>query len=215
MTNGSAEVRDLDSHNGTIVNSIPVSKRLLGHGDVLRVGQSELVFLTEADSPAIAPRALFGEGTSTDILKTIKLNDSTVWSPSPTDVGRMARDLNALVKISQTINSIRDPDALQETLLECVFEVVPADFGAILVLDHPDEEPTSICTFERDGRDSPPVSIRRELVQRALWERSIVLTDEPPGPQLAENVMCAPLVGVQRTIGVLYLTSSGGPEREV
>src|SRR5271169_5072845 len=213
VTDGHTEVADLDSHNGTFVNGIPVSRRLLEHGDIVRVGQSELVFLRDAESPAIPPRALFGDGPSTEILKTVRLSDSTLWSPTPSDVGRMARDLNALVKISHTINSIRDPEALQQKLLECVFEVVPADFGAILVLDQPDEEPTSICTFERDGRESPPVSIRRELVQRALWERSVVVTDEPAGAKPAENVLCVPLVGVQRTIGVIYLTSCCGPER--
>ena len=213
LRDSQAELTDLESHNGTFVNSIPVSKRLLQHGDLLRVGHCELVFLTDVDSQPDAPRAWFGDAVSTELLKTVKLRDTSDWSTKASDVGRMARDLNALVKISHTINSIRDPDDLQRTLLECIFEVVPADFGAILVLDRPDEEPTSICTFERNGRDSPPVSIRRDLVQRALWEQSAVVTDEPADSRTSENVMCVPLVGVQRTIGVLYLTSSG-PERK-
>jgi Nif-specific regulatory protein len=209
LTNGQVEVTDLDSHNGTFVNSIPVSRRPLQQGDLLRVGHCELVFLNDADIQPDAPRVWFGENVTTDLLKTIKLSNATVWSTAPSDVGRMARDLNALVKIAHTINSIRDPEELEQQLLECIFEVVPADFGAILALDQPDEEPTSICTFERDGRNSPPVAIRRDLVQRAVWEQSAIVTDEPSGSQKKENILCVPLVGVQRTIGVLYLTSSG------
>jgi transcriptional regulator with GAF, ATPase, and Fis domain len=213
MREGRVEVSDLESHNGTFVNGIPVSKRTLSHGDMLRVGQCELVFLTEADTPSLPPHVLYSEGTTTDVLKTVKLRDSHPGSPSPSAVGRMARDLTALVKISRTINSIRDPQELQRKLLECIFEVVPADFGAILLIDQPEDEPTSICSYDREGRDAQQVSVRRELVQRALWEQSAVIAEESAGSQTAENAMCVALVAVQRTIGVLYLTSSG-PERQ-
>ena len=209
LTDGRAELSDLESHNGTFVNGIPVNKRPLKHGDILRVGQCDLIFLTREDSPPEIPRVLFGERMTTEILRTVKLLDTTEWSQAPSDVGRMARDLNALVKISHTINSIRDPDALQQSLLECIFEVVPADFGAILVLDQPEDEPASVCAFHREDHNTAQISIRRELMQRALWERSAVVSNQADESQTAENTMCVPLVGVQRTIGVLYLTSSG------
>ena len=41
----SFELVDLDSHNGTFVNGIPVKRRTLAHGDVIRLGHSELLFL--------------------------------------------------------------------------------------------------------------------------------------------------------------------------
>ena len=53
----------------------------------------------------------------------------------------MARDLNALFKIANTINSIRDFEPLQQRLLQLIGEVLPADSGAIVILRHPDEEP--------------------------------------------------------------------------
>src|SRR5215471_8314724 len=59
MKNGQTTVSDLESHNGTLVNGIPVSKRQLSHGDVLRIGQCELVFLTEADAPSDVPRVFY------------------------------------------------------------------------------------------------------------------------------------------------------------
>ena len=42
----------------------------------------------------------------------------------------MARDLSALLKISTTINAIRDLDKLEKALLDLLFEVVPARRGA-------------------------------------------------------------------------------------
>ena len=211
MHDGQVQVTDLGSHNGTLVNGIPVNKRALRHGDVLRVGQSELLFVTEADVPELAPRVLYGNETTTDILKTVKIRDSR--TPLPSELGRMARDLSGLVKISRTINSTRDPQELQRKLLECIFEVIPADFGAILLMDQAEDEPTSICSYDREGRDGRQVTVSRELVQRTLWEQSAVIAEDAAGSEAAGNALCAALVGVQRTIGVLYLASSGSQRK--
>jgi Nif-specific regulatory protein len=213
LTDGRAEVADLESHNGTFVNGIPVSKRSLEHGDILRVGQCELVFLTREDTPTMPPRVFYSDDTPSDIRKTVKLPDTQVWPATPPEVGRMARDLDALVKISRTINSIRDPQELQCQVLERIFEVVPADVGVVLVIDQPEDEPASICTYNREGRDPKQVAVRRELVRRALWEQSAVIAEDAADSQTSENALCVPLLAVQRTIGVIYLTSKG-PDRK-
>ena len=208
-----AQVTDLESHNGTFVNGIPVSRRALAHGDVLRVGLCELVYLTEEIPPSSVGKFLYGKSSSSDVFKTVKLGAPQAWLTNPTDVGRMARDLNALVKISQTINSIRDCNELQHRLLEFIFEVVPADAGAILLFDQPEDDPASIVAIDRSNSDSPALSFSHEIVQRAQWEQSAVMFAEASGTNSAGNVVCVPLLGVQRTVGVLYLTSSGDNQK--
>jgi transcriptional regulator with GAF, ATPase, and Fis domain len=210
---GRAQVTDLDSHNGTLVNGIPVSRRVLMHGDVLRVGLCELVFLTEDVPPSSVQKFLYGKTSSSDVFKTVKLEPTHAWLTNPTDVGRMARDLNALVKISQTINSIRDSVELQRQLLECIFEVVPAEAGAILLIDQPEDDPASIVAIDRNNGAAAAISVSREIVQRALWEQSAVIVAEVPGSTTAGNAVCVPLLGVQRTVGVLYLSSSGEEQK--
>ncbi len=211
-TDDHAEVTDLESHNGTLVNGIPVSKRVLVHGDVLRIGLCELVYLTENVSPSSMGQVYSGKTGSSDILKTVRLGESRNWLTNPTDVGRMARDLNALVKISQTINSIRDSAELQRRLLECIFEVAPAQVGAILLIDQPEDDPSSIVACDRDSGKAPAVTVSREMVQRALWEQSAVVSEETARSP-SQNAICVPLLGVQRTVGVLYLSSSGDAQK--
>jgi len=210
---GQAQLTDLESHNGTFVNGIPVSRRVLAHGDVLRVGLCELVYLTEEVSPSSVRQVYSGKTGSSDILKTVKLGESRIWMSDPTDVGRMARDLNALIKISQTINSIRDSSGLQHRLLECIFEVIPAENGAILLIDQPEDDPASMVAYQRNNGNLSPVVVSRELVQRALWEQSAIVAEQDAGSAVAENAICVPLLGVQRTVGVLYLSSSGEVRR--
>ena len=200
---------DLESHNGTFVNGIPVRRKLLGHGDTIRVGQCELVFLITEDERLVSRMVLFRDDSQLDRGTTVTTQMAPPWVVLGTDVGRMARDLNALFKIANTINSIRELDSLQRHLLQLICEVIPAESGAILTTRHVEEEPTSSCTWDRKSGDAAKIHIRRDLVQRALWERSVILSKPTKGSEDTETVLCVPLVAVERTIGVLYLITSG------
>jgi transcriptional regulator with GAF, ATPase, and Fis domain len=199
---------DLDSHNGTFVNGIPVRRKLLAHGDTIRVGQCELVFLITEDELLVSRMVQFSDETVLDSGTTVSTQIPPAWAMG-TDVGRMARDLNALFKIANTINSIRDVGQLQRRLLQLVCEVVPADSAAILITRHVEEEPASSCSWDRKSSDPVQLNIRRDLVQRALWERAVVLSKPSAGSKETESILCVPLVAVEKTIGVLYLVTSG------
>ena len=203
------ELVDLESHNGTFVNGIPVKRRPLAHGDVIRVGTSELLFLIHEEAPEGPVELQYSDEPGDESLKTVQL-PLLSQANSSTDVGRMARDLNALFKIANTINSIRDPNHLQSKLLELIFEVVPANIGAILLISQVDEEPNAAQIYERHAGTSIPLRIRRDVVHRAIWERASVFTDSSATDvSKAQNIVCVPLMGVQNTIGVIYLVSSG------
>ena len=198
---------DLDSHNGTLVNGVPVRRKLLGHGDAIRVGQCELVFLITEDEKLVSRMVQFREDVPLDLLATVTTQRVPLPPPPVTDIGRMARDLNALFKIANSINSIRDLEALQRRLLQLICEVVPANSGAIVITAHLEDEPTSSCSWDRNTGEAAQVNIRRELVQRALWERSTVVSRPTPESSQPESVLCVPLVAVERAIGVLYLST--------
>jgi transcriptional regulator with GAF, ATPase, and Fis domain len=205
------EITDLDSHNGTFVNGIPIRQKAIQHGDTIRIGKSELVFLTHEGQFSAASKAQLSDRRFPSELSTIHVANTAEFPGLGVGVGRMARDLAALFKISTAINSIRDLQLLQQRLLQLILEVIPADDAAVVLLTDPDEDAYSICTCSRDGGANPPVEIRRELVNRAIWERATVLTNTASESQATKNVLCMPLVAVERTIGVVYLTSPPGP----
>src|SRR5216110_1029348 len=145
-------IADLESLNGTFVNDVPVKRRKLQHGDRIRIGDSQFIFLThDADMNSSSEvRFDHGQVISGSTLQ-FRFNDALYL---------MARDLSALMKISTTINAIRGVEKLQKTLLDLLFEVVPADRGAVLLADErgemKDAEFSSV--FGLDRRRGPDQS---------------------------------------------------------
>jgi len=120
----------------------------------------------------------------------------------------MARDLEALLRIGNLGHSIRDLALLQRELLRLIFEVVPADHGAIVLITDLDDQPRSICSWSRqDGEQQQPIRIQRDLVHRALWERSVISANPASSSTDTQNIVCVPLESVEKTLGVLYLSS--------
>jgi pSer/pThr/pTyr-binding forkhead associated (FHA) protein len=148
-------ISDLESYNGTFVNGLPIREQLLMHGDQIAVGDVVLLFLlhqTEAGTKTILP-------TDEDKLitrSTVRLRAEDALYLRPEKVlaelpatARVARDLNALLKISTTINSISDLPRLQRELLQLILEVIPAEREAILLLDTTQGLFTSVCGWNK------------------------------------------------------------------
>jgi Nif-specific regulatory protein len=209
---------DLDSRNGSFVNGVPVKNRTLAHGDRIRLFDAEFLFLLSADTPAIqAPSANRLRLPEFPGQRSELASASTMVFRPQLDVatgdrfGRMARDLNALLQISLAINSIRDVERLQRELLRLIFEVIPADSGAVLLLadgGQAGQADDALCVWHRDGSEAP-LLIESELAQRAIWEKTPVRIVQSQAAGEPRNILCVPLIAVERIVGVIYLTSSG------
>src|SRR3982750_3915653 len=85
-------ISDLESLNGTFVNDVPVKRRELEHGDRIRIGDSQFLFLICG-----------GDGTSKS--SEVKIDEGQMMSGATVQVRfddalyLMARDLSALMKV--------------------------------------------------------------------------------------------------------------------
>ena len=207
LSTGVFEISDLDSHNGTFVNETQVSRKTLQHGDRIRIGNSEFVFLTGPDDGAGLPGSRPASPAASSELRTMSLDPSGL----PTDdswIGRMARDLAAFFKIANVINSTPDTQVLQRELLGLICEVIPAAQAAIVLQPNANEDRDPPCTWNREGLAAHQMLIRDELVQQAIWDRCAVITTAPAQAISAEHVLCVPLVAIEKILGVIYLTSA-------
>ena len=213
------QITDLDSFNGTFVNDLPVKERELRHGDRVRIGKSVFVVLIHEDEAALV--------TS----NPVHLNDADVITGATIrlraeDAFRlMARDLHALMKISACINSLRNLEELERALLELVFEVVPAERGAILLADsNSAEEFASLFGLDRIAGTEKPVQVSRTIVQKVLQEGIALLTNDVSQDEFGQTesliaarsraLLCVPLQLFEKTRGVIYLeTTNAGVAR--
>jgi len=204
-------ITDLDSLNGTFVNDVPVKSRRLEHGDRVRIGDSQFLFLKH-------------EGEAASKSSDVKLDEAHVLSGSTVQIRfddalyQMARDLSALMKISTAINSIRGLDDLLERLLELLFEVVPAERGAILLTNEDSFEASFVFGLDRVYGKDETVNVSRTIAQQVLRDGvALLASDAAEETTLAtdslissktHSVLCVPLILFDRKIGVLYLDST-------
>jgi pSer/pThr/pTyr-binding forkhead associated (FHA) protein len=158
-------ITDLESRNGTFVNGVPVKERRLEHGDQIRVGQSVFVFLArdaevdETSSPVqVEDQAWIARsGAELQAGETLYLRPLAPGAELPV-TERVVRDLNALVRISTAISSLPSLEAIQKNLLDSVFEVIPAEHGAVILCEEGSETFASAVSKHRTQRPIRPKS---------------------------------------------------------
>src|SRR4029077_18084227 len=129
---------------------------------------------------------------------------------------RLDRALSTLLKISTAIGTIRDVESLQWQLLGMIFDVLPAERRAILLLDDSPGETSSSVAWDRVSGPDHPVTVNRTLVQRVIKEGFAILDNEcselhlPPADHTGSvhSVLCVPLSVAGRASGIVYLDSA-------
>jgi Nif-specific regulatory protein len=205
------ELVDLESKNGTFVNGIPVRRSWLADGDTIRIGDSELLFAHPPSDPANDCGLDLSGHRSIPSLKTISVDQAALDIEFGNAIGRMARDLAALLKISSATISIREIGQLQREILRLIMEVIPAENGAIVLFTPSDDQVTSISSWSRKTGDKCSIKVQSDIVHKTFWERTAAVTNGDHDAGGNGQVLCVPLVAVQRTLGVLYFTSSEAP----
>ena len=208
------KINDLDSLNGTFVNDVPVKERYLEHGDRLRIGDYSFSFLLhEGDVPSGSSTVLIDESKITTGANTLQVRVADAFH-------LMARDLCALMKISTTINSVRGLDALQKQLLELIFEVVPAERGAILLTEgNSFDDFISIFGLDRQEGTNRAVHVSRTISERVMREGISFLSNEVQQTEALNaaeslisssihSLLCLPLMLFEKVLGVIYLYST-------
>jgi transcriptional regulator with GAF, ATPase, and Fis domain len=218
------KVRDLESRNGTVVNGAPVKEQFLRHGDQIAVGDSIFLFLTEEQD---ADRTVGGVEfeDSTPAHSTIRLRPADVLYLQPDKIlselpatSRLARNLNALLKISRVVHSINDLEALQAEILSLIFEVAPAERGAILLQGANSQDFASIFARARVANESRPVRVSRTIARQVLEQGIAILGSDVSGTNFSgveslitsqvRSLLCVPLIVFEKVIGCIYLDAT-------
>ncbi|HEY1265519.1 MAG TPA: sigma 54-interacting transcriptional regulator [Terriglobales bacterium] len=216
-------VRDDHSRNGTYINGVSVTEAKLQHGDQISIGDSVFVLLLHEEGREFPAAGVQFEDDSTQPTAEFRPQDVLYLQPDrilrelpPTS--RLARNLNALLKISRAIHQVRDLDQLQDRILDSVFEVAPAERGAIL-LDGQGEKFASVHARHRNAAEALPIRVSRTIARKVLEEKLAVLGTDVRGAGnlsgveslVASNVRSligVPLMVFEKVTGCIYLDTT-------
>ena len=226
---GRCHIKDLDSRNGTLVNGQAIKEHWLTHGDEIATGDSVFLYLVEDDERGSPASRVEFEDRPTSETKVIHPKEVVYLHPDRLlkelpSTSQVAKNLNALLKISRVVHAIRDLEELQAQLLDLIFEVVPAGRGAILLSDGAGQEFN--CLYARTRHVGQPqlVRVSRTITRQVMAENVAVLgVDVPASGALREvesliasevrSLLCVPLSVFQRMIGCIYLDSTSATNR--
>jgi len=216
-------LNDLDSCDGTFINGIPVKQREMVSGDEIAIGNSTFLFSAEKPHQGEGSEVRLEERNETAAqVQQVRYEElaflrpeSLAALPAPE---RTARNLSVLLRISTGIGGMRDVELLEWTLLGMVFDVIPAERGAILLMDEETREVQSHTAWDRVQGPDHAVQVSPGILKRVTEERISILenagsAEGETGEMQAQSIVCAPLAVGERVFGVLYLDTTNSATR--
>jgi serine phosphatase RsbU (regulator of sigma subunit)/pSer/pThr/pTyr-binding forkhead associated (FHA) protein len=228
---------------------------MLRDGDVIRIGETEIEFNDRADTSRTkgrtqilladtphpsAPEVTLSSGSRNSqesLLTTIDSSHQTLLAQSlksgstsgalPSGPTTAPQD-DTLAVISRVSVTLLSPMSLDETLgqvLECVFQVVKADRGYVMLLEPPEGQknapPELVCKAQKlrsGGPDGDEVSLSRSIIEQVLREgKSLLTSDAQQDPRFQaqqsimltgiRSIMAVPLMIEERVLGMIYVDS--------
>jgi Nif-specific regulatory protein len=213
------KIWDVEGNIRTFVNGLPAKGLILKHGDHIKIGRSLLLVLLHAEAGVRPCSVQLGELVARSMVRLRREEVLSVLAEpvtaTPTPPAQAKRDLNALLKISTALSSIRGLAALERPLLELIFEVIPAERGAVLITGKEPDEFESMLSWDRlRSLDRPlPIQVSRTIAEKVLRRAVAILSNDVRDPEAParsadpgrRSVLAVPMVVFSRVLGVIYV----------
>lgn len=215
-------VEDLGSGNGTFVNSVRITQRVLRDGDELTIGDCVFRFIADEkqDERWVSMVTVVASNEAgliaIDSEPKIKLFDTTPdvdEADLKTDLVRAHRMLQTLYEVSDATSSVLEPTDLFNRILDLLFKFFPdAERGFIMQLDERNQLiPGAIRRRKAEGHTKGLV-VSHTVVDQVMHGGKSVLCGigEETIPGAGVSKMCAPLTAQGETLGILHIEGKRG-----
>jgi phosphoserine phosphatase RsbU/P len=213
-------LEDTGSRNGSFLNGIRIHQATaLKPGDVIQLGEitlrfvlpfSEKVQVTDT-SPVVGMEATFMiDSDQINFLSYAEEIRSGAFQADQVAVENMWPALN---KAAAALITHYPVDQLVELIMDIVFQAVPADRGALIMLDPnaPDQLELKVV---RNTQANQNLQISRTIIQEVMQNKKAVLTldaradfggSESIQMQGIRSIICVPLWNNKDVIGIIYI----------
>jgi transcriptional regulator with GAF, ATPase, and Fis domain len=214
-------IKDLGSSNGTLVNGLPITECILHHGD--RIAISDALFVFAADQTELPLRTDVSESRNDEALEFATVQQAEPLYRNPQRLlasmqsQKQANNVHALLEINRKAATLREPEELEQALLDAAFQLTPAESAAVLLYEQLDAPPTSVTGQNRASKVTAKIQFSQTVVRRVLNEQVAVLARNTGADKALKDVaslaaagnqsiLCVPLLAHRRSLGVLYLS---------
>lgn len=215
---------DLQSSNGTFVNSQRVDTHRLASGDRVQIGRTLMLF-TGADDQSSA------QLDNIDIVAASRKDESRivhavtqqegselfeVGADSPF-LARARSNLQIMYRTALAVSHTLEIEQLTHRILELIFEWVECDRGCIMLVDPEADGLTPVSRRTRSGTpEDERIRISQRILDYVMQHKEGVLTSDArddsrwdPGGSIVNlgvrEAICVPLQGRYSVVGVIYI----------
>ena len=217
-------LRDLDSRNGTFINSQRVKEKVLLDRDEIAFGSKRLIFVWEMerteDSSILERVTIAPDRPDQTYIKTrFNPEDVSQFLPAKqvTDNDVLRRDyekLRVAYELNRGLGLELKIDSLLEKILEKAFEIFPADRGVILLMDEGKLVPKVVKL--RGKHNEEGIDISRTIADSVCRNKQAILSSDATMDsrfgaaqsviiQGIRSTMCVPILHKDKLFGILHL----------
>jgi sigma-B regulation protein RsbU (phosphoserine phosphatase) len=210
---GEVLVRDLGSHNGTLVNGAKVDQTMpLRLGDQLEV--ANLSFRVEGPIGASTPAAI-----RRDVMPSAEISWDEVRTVRKQEKNLQSLLFRVLAKAGDLLTIPRAPGEMYEPILDLVeTALLNPERIFVLLIEEGQEDPVRAAS-RIHGRGGDALVLSKTMIQQVLAEKKSFLTSDPlndPGfggmmsmvSQGIRSAIAVPLFDNDEVIGILYADDS-------
>jgi two-component system, NtrC family, sensor kinase len=225
---------DLNSSNGTFINSKAVSEQLLRSGDRVQLGRTLMIFtgneekssIDLAEEIAIIDRNRQPEGsriiTSIGQEEGSRIYTEADFANNPW-LARTRSNLQIMYQTALAVSHTLDIDQLLQRIMEFIFEWVETDRGCIMLVDRDTEELLpKVFRHRRRGGDSEKMRISQTILDYVMQKQEGVLTSDAreddrwnTGASILKmgvrEAICVPMQGRYDIVGIIYIDTFTAP----
>lgn len=230
-------LRDLDSSNGTFVNSCRLVEHELSSGDQLQLGSTVLLYTGATGSHfedladkinIVAPHS---ESEGSRIVHTVTQSEGSQLLGPVSDesaspwLARARSNLEIMYRTALAVSHTLDIDELLARIMDMIFEWVDADRGCIMLKDEESGDLIpKVRRHRRSLKSDDRITISKTILDYVVDHNEGVLTSDAreddrwdPAQSIVKlgvrEAICVPMQGRYHVVGAIYIDTSVKPEQ--
>lgn len=236
-------IADRKSANGTFVNDRKVTKQLLESRDLIRIGQTTMIFDSSPVGSMVDIQAMVnlaktgrksGEASESKIVETVNAKAALPLPDEDSQITdsfleHLEENIGVIYHTAIATSRITQIDELHQKVLQLIFDWVKADRGCVLLIEEDTENISPAAFRQAETLDATePIEINKKIIDFVAKNNQGVLTTDSENNNFFKKAhesgtrktkfieaMCAPMLGRMGNVGFIYVERFIQPENKL